>query len=295
MLSSIFRTTAALGMVCLVLNSCNSEPKAVDTGLKDKTDTLAEAAVSNASEENEPDFTLPSSLQVATIFKKSGLKYMSGLTNTAENVIKYNSNNYKRAVNLGVYSSDLAYTMLNRQYQESKNYLKVCKEIGAQLGLSRAFEANNLAKRFDQNIDKEDSLIRIVSDIQMQTDILLEENKQKHITAIAFAGAWIESLYIASRVYGNDKNKHVTTSLMEQLTIADKISKALKSCEQREPECMSLNADIHSVQVLFEGCEAVKAAETKGGDIDYEKMTISEQEFKTIADKVSEIRQKLIN
>ncbi len=295
MLSSIFKTTATLGMVCLVLNSCNNEPKAIDAGLKDKTDTLAEAAVNSASEENEPDFTLPSSLQVATIFKKSGLKYISGLTNAPENVIKYNSNDYKRAVNLGIYSSDLAYTMLNRQYQESKNYLKACKEIGAQLGLSRAFETNNLAKRFDTNIDREDSLIRIVSDIQMQTDILLEENKQKHITAIAFAGAWIESLYIASKVYGHDKNKHVTASLVEQLTIADKISKALKSCEQREPECRSLNADVNAIEVLFQGCEAVKTAERKDGDIDYEKMTISEQEFKAIADKVSEIRQKLIN
>jgi hypothetical protein len=296
MLKPIFKTLTVLGAACLALTSCNTEPKASDGELRDKSDSIADAVVAKDTHEDlEESVTLPSSLQVATIFKKSGLKFIPGITNPTDNVIRYNTTNVKRAVNLGIYSSDLAYAMLNRQFQESKNYLKATKDLGSQLGLNRAFEANNLAERFDKNIGKEDSLLKIVSDIQMQTDILLEDNKQKYITAIAFAGAWIESLYIASKVYGSDKNKNVSVSLVEQLTIADKISRALKICERREPECKMLNEDINSIMVLFKNCSAVKSALDKGEEPDYEKVKLSEEEFSAIAAKVSDIRQKLIN
>lgn len=298
MLKPFLKNFAIAGAVCVAMSSCSNESKTGDGELKDKTDSVAVAASQPETEgESEESFTLPSSLQVATIFKKSGLKYMSGITNPTANVIKYNTTNFKRAVNLGVYSSDLAYTMLNKQYQESKNYLKASKELGGQLGLNRAFESNGLAERFDKNIGKEDSLLKIVSDIQMQTDILLEENKQKYVTAIAFAGAWIESIYIASKVYGSDKekNKDVSVSLVEQLTIADKISRALKICERQEAECKSLNEDVNAVLQLFRNCASIKTSTDKGEEPDYEKVKISEEEFSAIANKISEIRQKLTN
>lgn len=298
MLKPLLKNFAIAGAVCVTLSNCSNEPKTGDGELKDKTDSVAVAAAQPETEgESEESFTLPSSLQVATIFKKSGLKYMSGITNPTDNVIRYNTTNFKRAVNLGVYSSDLAYTMLNKQYQESKNYLKASKELGSQLGLNRAFESNRLAERFDKNIGKEDSLLKIVSEIQMQTDILLEENKQKYVTAIAFAGAWIESIYIASKVYGSDKeqNKNVSVSLVEQLTIADKISRALKICERKEAECKSLNEDVNAVLTLFRNCAAIKTSTDKGEEPDYEKVKISEEEFNAIASKINEIRQKLTN
>ena len=36
----------------------------------------------------------------------------------------YDVNNFKRAANFGIYSSDLAYCIFNKKYQESKDYLK---------------------------------------------------------------------------------------------------------------------------------------------------------------------------
>jgi len=281
--------------LCVALfSSCDngdSKPDGEDTT---KADSTAMADTDSAEDANEVTYTLPSPLQVASIFKKSGLKYMPDITNPANNAVKYNNGNYIRAVNLGIYSSDLAYTVLNKQYQESKSYLKACRDIGVHLGLQNVFEANNLGKRFDKNIDREDSLIVLVSEMQLQSDIVLAESKQRHITAIAFAGAWIESMYIAAKVYSSDKNKKVSVSLLEQLTIAENIIKALEVSQTKEPACKDLVKDIKDILALFNNLEAIKNAEDKD-EVDYSKINITEKELEALTSKITEIRTKLVN
>lgn len=295
MLKTSLKTLSLISAGILFLTSCGNDSKTSDGDDISKSDTAAVATESTATEdENEVTYTLPSPLQVASIFKKSGLKFMAGITNPSDNALKYNNNDFVRAVNLGVYSSDLAYTILNKQYQDSKSYLKACRDIGVHLGLQSAFETNNLGKRFDKNIDREDSLIVLVSEIQMQSDVLLEESKQKHITAIAFAGAWIESIYIASKVYATDKNKKVGVSLLEQFTIAENIIKALNANESKEPQCKELAADVNDILNLYKNLEAVKKNENSDEDIDLSKITLSDAEFNGIATKITEVRTKLV-
>lgn len=296
MLNFPLKTIFSLGVIGLLFSNCSGDGNSSEADALMKVDSIISTVDSTlvADEEDETTYTLPSALQVASIFKKSGLKYEAGITNPTTKVSNYNTNNYQRAINLGVYSSDLAYVLLNKQFNESKSYLKACKEMSGQLGLNKAFESNNLLERFDKNIGKEDSLLEIVSDIQMQTDILLEENKQKHITAIAFAGAWIESIYIASKAYSHDKNKKIVLSLMEQFTIVKNIIKALKVNAEKEPEINGLSQDINDILSVFEGTESIKNAPISDDEVDFSKVNLSDEEFKAIEAKINEVRTKLV-
>ncbi len=282
----------------LMFSNCssNDENSVSDNEALIKVDSIISSVDSSKMTEldNETSYTLPSALQMASIFKKSGLKFIPGITNTADNVKNYNSSNYSRAINLGIYSSDLAYVLLNKQSNDSKVYLKACKDISAQLGLNKAFEDNNLLQRFDKNIGREDSLLEIVADIQMETDILLEENKQKHITVIAFAGAWVETVYIAAKVYSIDKNKKVSFSLMEQFTIVRNIIKALRVNEEKESEIKDLSADIMSILNVFENTESIKKAAKKEDEADFSKVILSDEEFAVIEARIVEVRTKLV-
>lgn len=291
MINYSFKSFLLISASGILLTACSGEPKTNDAELLVKADSAIEAVV--AEELKEVNYTLPSPLQLAAIFKKSGLKYVDGITNSPKNVAKYNHSAFNRALNLGVYSSDLAYTLLNKQFDASKNYLKACQEIGNGLGIKKAFELNNLGERFSKNIGKEDSLLEIISEIQMQSDIILEEHNQKHITAIAFAGAWFESIYIAGKVYTADKNKNVCISLMEQFMIAENIIKALKANTEKEPECELLCDDINSILSLFKNSAAIKNADPNS-DLDFSKMTLSDQEFNALDKKINEIRTNIV-
>jgi hypothetical protein len=163
----------------------------------------------------ETEVSLPSPLRLATIFKRAGLGFNEKGLNPISNVKKYTSGQYIQALNLGVYSADMAYCVLNLQYEKAKDYLKTSKELASHLGLSSAFETRSLGKRFEHNLGNEDSLVLIVSELQMETDLLLEKNKQSYISSLIFTGAWLEALHTAGNLFDNEE--HISTAILEQV------------------------------------------------------------------------------
>jgi hypothetical protein len=257
----------------------------------DSTSVVSDSIIN--SEDEEVSYRLPSALQIAYIFKKSGSAFVPTLANNKASVNKYNTSNYKRATNFGVYSADLAYCLFNKKYQESKDYLKACKEMGTELGLNQVFESDNLAQRFDKNIMNEDSIVKIVANVQLKTDVVFEQNKQKHITAIAFTGAWIESTYIANEVYAKDKNKKVLASLLEQLLLSETIIKALKA--NKKAEMPALIEAVEKINAAYNSVEAVKLANEKEEEIDFSKITVKDSELKAISEAIISLRKNIID
>ncbi len=260
----------------------------------DTTITTGSIAAS-FDDDNEVTYNLPSALQIAYVFKKSGAGFMPSLLNDKANSTKYNTSNYKRAVNFGIYSADLSYCLFNKKYQESKEYLKACKDMGTYLGLNQAFESDNMAQRFDKNISNEDSLIKIVSNVQLKTDLMFEQNKQKHITVVAFAGAWTESIYIAIEVYKKDKNKKVLASLLEQLLLSETIIKALKSHQNSEKEIPALISSIEKINSQFNAIAALKASMEKEEEMDLNSMLVTDNELKAISESVKKLRASMVD
>lgn len=280
----------------LTFVSCggNSEDQKSQESL-DGLDSVAVTDTFATIEDNEVTYNLPSALQIAYVFKKSGASFIPTLLNNKGNYSKYNTSNYKRAINFGIYSADLAYCLFNKKYQESKEYLKSCKEMGSFLGLNQAFESDNMAQRFDKNIAIEDSVVKIVSNVQLKTDVMFEQNKQKHITVIAFAGAWTESMYIATEVYAKDKNKKVLASLMEQLLLSETIIKALKVHQASEPELPALISSIEKINAQFNAIASVKAAMEKDEEMDFNLMAVTDNELKSITESVKTLRTSMVD
>src|SRR5687768_2269043 len=68
---------------------------------------------------------IPSPLEISSILKESGSKYQAGILNSDNNLPKYN-NNFSKALNLGVYGTDLGYTNI---YEQSKDGIKFLAAI----------------------------------------------------------------------------------------------------------------------------------------------------------------------
>jgi hypothetical protein len=282
----------------VVLISCgeNSEDKKNQEAGEDVSiDSTINVNESVSSDNNEVTYTLPSALQIAYVLKKSGAEFIPSLLNDRENITKYNVSNYKKAVNFGIYSTDLSYCLFNKKYQESKEYIKTCKDIGSALGLNQAFESDNMAQRFDKNITNEDSVIKIVSNIQLKTDLMFEQNKQKHVPVIAFAGAWIESVYIGSEAYAKGKNKKVLASFMEQLLLSETIIKALKKYQTTEKEIPALISSIENIHTKFYAIASVKTEVEKDEEMDFNSMPVTVDEMKTITELIKTLRASIIN
>jgi hypothetical protein len=294
---AIFQLNGILTLaICLTLFACgpnkNTEqdtpPIAKDTLSAPKSDG------SNKDQEEGGSFTLPSPLQIASIFKKAGLRYYPNVANPFENASKYNAGKISQALNLGIYSADLSYCTLNKQNQESKNYMKASRALANQLGLEKVFESDNLAERFEKNLGSDDSLASIISEMQMQTDMILEEHEQTYVSATVFAGAWIESMYIGGKIFEKGKDKNVSFRLVEQMAIADNIVRALRSHEKKDPALSVVIADMAAIRDIFRNFSGVKALAQSQEEIDYSKIEISEAEMSNLIKKIDEVRGKIV-
>ncbi|MGZ4049524.1 MAG: hypothetical protein ACXVNN_09180, partial [Bacteroidia bacterium] len=162
------------------------------------------------------------------------------------------------------------------------------------LGMGSVFEQGNLSKRFEKNIGNEDSLAYIIAELQMVTDMYLDENDQQQVTSIVFSGAWIESMYIGSKVYEKGKDKSLNNKLAEQMTILGSIVKALKAVEKKDPAITGLIADLQSVNDIYNSLPSVK--NNPGASEDNDKdLTLTDDEVTQLTTKIETLRTKFIN
>lgn len=276
----------------LVLASCSSDSADSDkAGLSDSLTTVNTETTTPVTEEGD-EVVLPSSMRIASIFKRSGLKFIDGSLNSLDNAKNYKTS-YTKALNLGVYSADMAYCLLNKQYALSKNYLKGSKDIGGELGLNSAFEANNLAKRFENNMNlgKDDSLLKIISDLQLETDLVLEKSNQQHISSIIFAGAWIETLYSASQVYKSG-DQNIVPAIIEQVSLVDNILAVLEKQKANDASIPALIENLNSIKADFNGISALKDKDLD--EVDYTKTTFSKEEITKLCDKIISTRSAIV-
>ena len=272
----------------MIFVACGSDAPTDDTITPPTEDSVA-----NEVQTEEVTYSLPSPLQIASIFKKSGLKYKAGVTSDLRDPAKYTSN-LNKAINLGVYSADLSYAVLNKQNQEAMTYMKLSRQLADNLGMGTVFDQGNLSTRFEKNLSNEDSLAYIIAELQMVTDMYLDENDQQQITSIVFSGAWVESMYIGSKVYEKGKDKSLNSKLAEQMTILGSIINALKAEEKKDAAITGLIADLVVVKDAYDALPSVKNNPEAEDDTDKE-LTLTDDEVTQLTTKIEVLRTKFIN
>ncbi len=271
--------------LALFVAACNTEqPK--DEMLED---TLSASEIPADLQEEMP-FVLPSPLQIASIFKKSGLTFMSNITNPVGNVTKYSSK-LSKSLNFGGYAADLSYCVLNNQSQPALEYMKVIRQLSDELGVSSIINSESLFKSFEKNIGQEDSMIVILSQIQEQLDEHLQQNNQEYMSAVYFTGGWIEAMYLGSKLV-KEKQK-LSNRLVEQMGILDMLINGL-SLNPKSAELDKIISDLTAVKATYDNFESVKKFQDNP-EMKLEDFTIKEDEMTIIITKVQEIRTSIIN
>ncbi len=282
---SFFVKSALFLTVGLLIVSCGNEKP------KEETTTLPAQDTTAAVETPTVSYTLPSPLQIASIFKKSGLKYKDGVTSPEKDPGKFTTK-LNKALNLGVYSADLSYAVLNKQNQESMNFMKLSRQLADKLGIGTIFDQGDLSKRFEKNLGNEDSLAYIIAELQMQTDMYLDENDQQELTSIVFAGAWVESLHIGANVY-EKKDKSLNNKLAEQMTILSSIIKALGVVEKKDTDIPGLIADLSAIKDIYDKLPTIVKSNAAADDTTQE-LTLTDDEVNQLTVKIEALRAKFI-
>ncbi|MDR0566792.1 MAG: hypothetical protein LBG47_07140 [Prevotellaceae bacterium] len=141
-------------------------------------------------------YPIPTAYEIVNLINRTGAAYIIEVTNPTSKAESYLTETQK-AINLGVYSADLAYVTTYNMKQETMDYLKVLKKLSDDLHVTANFNAS-LAYEVERNIENKDSLISIISRSFNETYSFLENNGKDNIAIQVLTGMWVEGLYIAT-------------------------------------------------------------------------------------------------
>jgi len=239
--------------------------------------------------DNEFLYTLPSPLQIASIFRRSGLEYIPDLTNNANNVDNYNTK-FIQKLNFGVFATDLAYSALNDKNQACIDYVKVLSQLSENLWTTNVFSSVSILNRFENNMGNPDSLGYIIADFQMEMDSYLEENGLSANSLVIFAGAWIESMHLAFKSVEKNFNPQLVSRLIEQKKISETLIEILEA-QDKDADVDILIAHLKKISDHF----AEYDVENINDEDALFELSMTEDQVKAVVVDIEEARTFIIN
>jgi len=245
-------------------------------------------------------FPLPSPYQAATLIKKKNLPFDENIASPLDNYKNF-STAFKKALNLGIYGTDLSYLNIYDRTPESISYLSVIKNLSDQLGISASFDESFFSS-VEKNINNKDSILVILSKTYRNTDSYLRVNDRKNIGALILAGGWVESLYILTKISKVDSDREIINRIGEQKHPLDNLIEILTPYYYKSQEFSTLIDGLIDLAYEFDG--VIYSYSYKEPKIDIDKkiiyinsesrVVLSEYHLETISKKIEAIRNQII-
>ena len=247
-------------------------------------------------------YSLPSPLETAMLIKNAGAEYDERLLNPVENTPLYITAR-SRALNLGIYSTDLSYASLFDQTQATLNYIEAAKAMADGLNILDAIDEETM-ERLENNINNRDVIIDIISETLMNSSSYLKENDLEATAAVVLVGGWMEGLYIATNLVGEGQlkgNKLVERIVDQKLTLG--IIMGLLEQYTDDEDARSVMNDVKALKTIFDKITiqqgevtAVEDPETNVTTLRSESsIQITREVFNELRSRVGKIRSSYIS
>jgi hypothetical protein len=239
-----------IGLIALFLTACGSGKKPDEQAFLNSLDSAKGGSTIDEEVINSILQQIPSPLEISVLLKESGTKYNIGILNTPDNLPKYNSN-YKKALNLGVFGTDLGYTNIYEQNQDGIKYLSSIKSLADGLNIGQFFDIETIG-RLATNSKNLDSLLLITTQNFNSINHYLQTQSRANLSVLLLVGGWVEAMQITCQVAAKDiKNKELQEKIGEQKIILEQIV-LLLTFYKDDANMASLLKDMEELKVAFD-------------------------------------------
>lgn len=295
----------ALIIACAaILLSCGGSNKPDDQAFQsslDSTDTESNSI--NDELINGVLQQIPSPLEISVLLKESGRKYDNSLLNSPDNVGKYN-NNYKMALNLGIYGADLGYTNIYQKNQDGLKYLATIESLADGLNIAQFFDIQTIG-RLAANSKNLDSLLLLTTQNFNAINDYLQSQNRSNLSVLLLTGGWIEAMQITCQMAAKEpSNKMLQETIGEQKIILEQIVKLLTYYPDDE-NMAALLVDMQALQKAYENVNInytykEPTVEVVGGvavvkDNSTTTVDITPADINAIQTQMNSIRNKIIS
>jgi hypothetical protein len=288
----------------LLLVSCNQGTKKAEEGTGDfeASGNLDAQTQEQLNTAKRIFYSLPSPLETAMLIKNAGAIYNEELLNPAANTSLYITAKSK-ALNLGIYSTDLSYASLFDQTQATLDYIGAAKEMADGLNILDAIDETTITT-LEENINNREMIIDIISETLMNSSSFLKENGLEATASVVLVGGWMEGLYISTNLVDDTKlkgNKLVERIVDQKLSLDIMVNLLMQSPE--DEDAMAVLDDVKVLKVIFDKITIEQGEVTAIEDPDTNITTLKSDSsikiprdvFQELKAKVAEIRSSYIS
>ncbi len=237
------------GLFLFLFTACGTGNKSEDQAFAEALENANLEPEVMSGEVNEILNRIPSPLEISVMLKESGRKYSSGFLNSPDNSSRYNTN-FKRALNLGIYGTDLGYTNIYEQTQDGVRYMSTIRNLANELNIGQFFEMETIS-RLVSNSNDLDSLLLITTQNFNSINQYLQSEKRSHLSVLLLTGGWLEALHITCEVARtNPDNVQLQETIGTQKIILDNILHLLSF--YTDDNLAALQTDLEELKSAFD-------------------------------------------
>lgn len=294
-----------LVVLTVFFTACGSGNKSTEGDFEDSLDSAqSDAPPLDRAVLGEILQQIPAPLEISVLLKESGQKYNSTYLNSPDNLPNYNSN-FQKALNLGIYGTDLGYTNIYEQNQDGVKYMGAIKDLADDLSIGQFFDIETIG-RLATNSSNLDSLLLITTQNFNNINQYLQTQNRESLSVLLLTGGWLEALHIVSQVSAaTPNNQQLRETIGEQKIILENIILLLTFYEQTDQNMASLLKDMKELKALYEKVKITyvykeSTFEIKDGvmvikDNSTSTIEITEEDVKNIKALTATIRTKYIS
>ena len=247
---------------------------------------------------------IPSPLEISVLLKESGSSYTNELLNAPESKSNYNSN-FQKALNLGIYGTDLGYTNIYEQNSDGLEYMDAIKELADGLSIGQFFDIETIG-RLATNSKNLDSLLLITTQNFNNINAYLQEQSRANLSVLLLTGGWLEAMHITTQIaQKNPDNKDLANTIGEQKIILDNITILLSFYEATDPRIADLYKQMEELKAIYDSVEITSTYEEATYEIvdgvmvvkdnSTSEISIDPEIQAQISGKIESIRKEVIN
>ncbi len=287
----------------LLVGGCKSDKGKRKPGLLD--DSEAAEIVDRIETIKQVYHLSPSPAEMLSVIDVAELSFDVGLLNPPGNMDNYHDTK-SQTIGLGIYITDLAYAALFGRHEETLDYLDVVRTMAEQIRVTGAID-DELIENARNNVEYLDSLFNISNEAFINMLFFCERNDRPNTVIMLSAGAFIESLFLAVNLAGdNGQTDYILQHLADQKYALDNLMMFAESMRDQDPNVAAVMEDMKPIKEFYDDItvvggtttvETVKVSDDKpkklviGGS---SKPTLSKKEFEKLKKSTLELRNKLV-
>jgi hypothetical protein len=221
-----------------------------------------------------------SPVEISDLIKKQGIQYDRTILHNATAFANYQSD-FKRALNLGVYSTDLGYATINDQSFDALSYLNSVKKLAIGLNVGQFIDSDKIMKLAVNKSDLNKLLDETSSTFENMSQYL-EQQKRANLAALVLTGGWLETLFITCEVAKRQPNQELNNRIVEQKLILGQILEVMKSY-QTDAGMKNLSNDLTNLNTLL---NSFKINYIKTGKTVKTTVNVGGQEIEQVEDEI---------